>query len=151
MSELENYPDYLTCGVCLQHFPLDHILLFIQHKSNHIEKPNQINAIGKPNQTYAIGKQNKTNAIGKQNQHQVLTQSTVGTDQTQSSIVTRKNIRNPIQPRRNRKQNEKHLERNVSGESTPKPQLCCSLCSLSPKSPDSLLNHLRFTHKVNLY
>jgi hypothetical protein len=37
-----------------------------------------------------------------------------------------------------------------SPPSTP-PKLCCSLCQLEPKSPESLLIHLRDEHNVKLY
>ena len=76
-------PDFLTCGTCLAHFRLEHILQFIQHKAAHSSRP-------------------------------------------------------PI------------VFHEDSPPSTP-PKLCCSLCPLEPKSPESLLIHLRDEHNVKLY
>jgi hypothetical protein len=38
-----------------------------------------------------------------------------------------------------------------SPPASPPPKLCCSLCQLEPKSPESLLIHLRDEHNVRLY
>ena len=115
------FPDYLTCGICLQHFRLEHIMQFIQHKSEHLENPihRRTEHLEPPTHRRTQHLENLTQAM------------------TENSTQTSRN-------RRENQENQKQIP------TEPKPLLCCSLCQLSPKSPDSLLRHLKHTHNVNL-